>query len=591
VTRDAASRGGPAGGARVVRIAGALAEVRPMGDASLYELVRVGDAGLMGEVVQLMGDTAMLQIYEDTAGLRVGEVVHRSGGSLTVRLGPGLLGAVLDGVGRPLGRLGRESAFLHPGVDAPTLDPSTRWRFEPAVRPGQEVAAGDVLGTVAEAGAVRHVVMAPPDAAAGVVVEIAEGEHTVDDVVCRLRDGRTFGLAQDWPMRVPRPAQRRLPGDRPFITGQRILDFLFPAAEGGSVAVPGGFGTGKTVLEQSLARFADADVVVYVGCGERGNEMAELLQEIRGLEDPRTGGSILDRTVLVVNTSNMPVAAREASIYVGMTIGEFYRDMGLRVAVLADSISRWGEALREMGARLQEMPGEEGYPTYLGNRLGKVYERAGRVATLGRPSREAALTLIAAVSPPGGDLSEPVTQATLRVTGALWALDAGLAHQRHFPAIDWETSYSLNVETASAWFAAHAGTEWPELRRATLELLQQERELRDIAGLIGLDALQERERLVLETARIVREVVLAQSAFDPNDADSPVEKTFLLVRMSHALHRAARACLEGGVPFDELRLERARQALTALRDAPAAEREARVADVEAALPRVSAGAT
>ena len=341
----------------------------------------------------------------------------------------------------------------------------------------------------------------------------------------RLEDGQVLRLAHQWPVRQPRPVARRIAADRPFVTGQRVFDFLFPVAEGGTVAVPGGFGTGKTVIQQSLAKFAAADVVIYVGCGERGNEMAEVLQEFPRLVDPGTGRSIMDRSVLVVNTSNMPVAAREASVYLGVTIGEYYRDMGYRVALMADSLSRWAEALREIGARLQEMPGEEGYPTYLGNRLGKFYERAGRVAAIGQPERIGALTLISAISPPGGDFSEPVTQASLRVAGALWALDPALAHQRQFPAVDWETSYSLYGDVTDPWFAEHAGPEWPQVRRDTLELMQKERELREIAGLVGPEALQDRDRLLLEVAALVRETVLGQSAFDANDALSPVAKT------------------------------------------------------------------
>ncbi len=569
--------------ARIVRISGSLVEARPMAGASLYELARVGDAGLPGEVVQVTGETATLQVYEDTVGLRVGESVLSSGDTLAVRLGPGLLGSVLDGVGRPLGRIAEATgSFLRPGVDAPTLDPAGRWRFEPSAHAGEAVASGDVLGSVAEGASFVHPILIPPDVE-GVVAALEAGEYGVEDEIGRLEDGRSLRLSHVWPLRRPRPVVRRLAADQPLVTGQRVLDFLFPVAQGGSVAVPGGFGTGKTVVEQSLARFAEADVVVYVGCGERGNEMAELLSELPALRDPRTGGSIMDRTVLVVNTSNMPVAAREASIYLGMTIGEYFRDLGLRVAVLADSISRWAEALREMGARLQEMPGEEGYPTYLANRLGKVYERAGRVVAVGRPERTGALSLVAAVSPPGGDLSEPVTQASLRVAGALWALDAGLAHQRQFPAIDWQTSYSLYTESTSDWFVEHGGPDWPELRRRTLELLLQDHELREIAGLVGQDALQERERLVLECARIVREVVLAQSAFDPNDASSPVDKTYHLTRLAMDVFETAGLLLDGGEAFDALRLEDAFHALARLRDASPDEREARDEEAQAVV--------
>jgi V/A-type H+-transporting ATPase subunit A len=384
-------------------------------------------------------------------------------------------------------------------------------------------------------------------------------------------------------VRTPRPVGRRLPDGPPFVTGQRVFDFLFPVAEGGSVAVPGGFGTGKTVIEQSLAKFGDADVMVYVGCGERGNEMAEVLSEFPALRDPRTGRSIMDRTVMVVNTSNMPVAAREASVYLGVTIAEYYRDMGYRVALLVDSLSRWAEALREISARLQEMPGEEGYPTHLANRMGQFFERAGRVLALGSPERRGALTLISAVSPPGGDFSEPVTQAALRVVGGLWALDPGLAHQRQFPAVDWETSYSLYLEGTADWFKAEAGVDWSELRRELLELLQRGRDLREIATLVGPESLQDGDRLTLEVARTIREVVLGQSAYDPNDAWSSVRKTYRLAVLARELYRAGQAAIQAGVAFDLLDLGSARRALTAVRNANETEYEGAAAKAAAAL--------
>ncbi|HXF96105.1 MAG TPA: V-type ATP synthase subunit A, partial [Gemmatimonadales bacterium] len=517
------------------------------------------------------------------AGLRVGEPVRGTGRALTIELGPGLLGSVLDGVGRPLAQVARASGdFIRPGVAAPTLDPARRWAFTPRARPGDRVQGGDVLGTVEEGPGFEHRVLAPPGAS-GVIAALAPGEFTVADAPGRLEDGTPLRLAHQWPVREPRPVARRLPSREPLITGQRVFDFLFPVAQGGTVAVPGGFGTGKTVIEQSLAKYAEADVIVFVGCGERGNEMAEVLNEFPRLVDPRTGRSLMDRAVLVVNTSNMPVAAREASVYVGITIAEYYRDMGYRVALMADSLSRWAEALRELGARLQEMPGEEGYPTYLGNRLGKFYERAGRVTALGAPEREGALTVISAVSPPGGDFSEPVTQATLRVSGALWALDPELAHQRQFPAVNWETSYSLYADALQRWFAEHVGADWGDLRGATLDLLQRDRDLREIAGLIGPDALQDRDRLVLEAARTVREAVLGQSAFDPNDATSPVAKTHRLAALALGLYRAGLAALEAGASFSQLPLGPARQALIAARRAGADEFEARAAEAAAAI--------
>lgn len=552
----------------VVRISGALAEAEPLRDAALYELVRVGDRGLLGEVVRVSGERSTIQVYEETSGLRVGEPVVRSGAALTVELGPGLLGNVLDGVGRPLHQVARDTGdFVSPGTDASTLDPSVSWDFDPALQVGAAVAGGDVLGTVNERPGFVHRIMVPP-LIHGVIRRISAGRFTVWQPFGELEDGTPLTLGQRWPVRRPRPVAGRLPLATPFVTGQRVLDFLFPVAEGGSVAVPGGFGTGKTVIEQSLAKYAAADVVVYIGCGERGNEMAEVLEEFPRLEDPRTGRAVMDRTVLLVNTSNMPVAAREASVYVGVTIAEYFRDMGLRVALMADSLSRWAEALREIGARLQEMPGEEGYPTYLGNRLGTHFERAGHVRPLGAPERTGALTIISAISPPGGDFSEPVTQASLRVTGALWALDPELAHQRQFPAVDWETSYSLHADSTAAWFREHGGADWGELRHATMDLLQRDRELREIAGLIGSDALQDPDRLLLDVARLLRDALLGQSAYDANDAWSPVEKTHLLARLVHDVLKAGQDALERGTPYEQLNIGVPGRLIAQLRSTP-----------------------
>jgi V/A-type H+-transporting ATPase subunit A len=572
---------------RLTRISGALAEAAPMTSASLYELARVGRRGLLGEVIRVRGNLATLQVYEDTTGLATGEPVDPTGAPLTVALGPGLLGSVLDGVGRPLGALaGRFGDFIRAGAAADTLDPATRWPFTPLVRAGDAVAGGDVLGTVPERPGLEHRVLVPPGTS-GMVAAIEPGTYGVWDAVGQLADGTSLRLAHVWPVRRPRPVAARLADDRPFVTGQRVLDFLFPAAEGGTVAVPGGFGTGKTVIEQSLAKHADTDIVVYVGCGERGNEMAELLREFPELRDGGTGRSIMDRTIMVVNTSNMPVAAREASVYLGITLAEYYRDMGYRVALLADSLSRWAEALREIGARLAEMPGEEGYPTYLASRLGQFFERAGRVAAAGRPARSGSVTVVAAVSPPGGDLSEPVTQATLRVTGALWALDPALAHQRQFPAVDWATSYSLDAERLGAWFAREAGADWLALRAAALELLQRGRELREIAGLIGAEALQDADRLALESARMLQELVLGQSAYDPHDAASSVQKSYQLAGLALGAHRRALELLQSGARFDQLAFGPVRRALGAARSAAPETFAARVADADAAIQRMA----
>ncbi|MFW6083654.1 MAG: V-type ATP synthase subunit A [Gemmatimonadota bacterium] len=572
--------------ARLVRVVGALAEAAPLGGAGLYELVRVGDHGLLGEVIRLDGDRATIQVFEETTGLRLGEPVVRTGRPLAVQLGPGLLGSVLDGVGRPLHRMAETGGpFIRAGAEATTLPDDATWEFEPTRAPGDRVSGGDVLGRLPEAAGAARSVLVPPDVG-GRVAEIEQGARGVRDVVARLDDGTSLGLSHMWPVRRPRPVSGRLPADRPFLTGQRVFDFLFPVAEGGTVAVPGGFGTGKTVIEQTLARYAEADVVVYVGCGERGNEMAEVLEEFPELEDPRTGGSIMNRTVLIVNTSNMPVAAREASIYLGMTVAEYFRDQGLRVALMADSLSRWAEALREIGSRLQEMPGEEGYPTYLGNRLGHLYERAGRVRCLGTPEREGVITFVSAVSPPGGDFSEPVTQASLRVCGTLWALDPELAHQRHFPAVDWDTSYSLYAADVEAYFVEHVDPEWSRLRVEVIGLLQKDRELREIAALVGPEALEDADRVRLEIARLVRNLLLAQNAFDPVDAFSSPERTRTLADLLLVARDRALEALRAGEILEDIDFDEIRRLIDGVRAAPDDDVEAHGRKVRSTLERV-----
>lgn len=538
--------------AQLSRVVGALAEVTGLRGAALNELVHVGHRGLLGEVLRVTGDTATLQVFEETTGLQLEEPVTRDGLPLSIELGPGLLGSVIDGIGRPLARLAETSGdFIEPGATAPTLDRQRLWRFRPALSVGEHVNEGDVVGTVEERGGVVLQIMIPPGRA-GTVTMIHSGEVTVDQPIVQLDTGAPLTLISRWPVRRPRPVARRLDASKPFLTGQRVFDFLFPIAEGGTVAVPGGFGTGKTVIEQSLAKYGDADVIVYIGCGERGNEMAEVLHEFSALIDPRTGRRVMDRTVLVVNTSNMPVAAREASVYVGLTIAEYFRDMGLRTAVMADSLSRWAEALREIGSRLQELPGEEGYPTSLASRAAKLHERAGRVTCLGKPEREGSVTLISAVSPPGGDFSEPVTQACLRVAGALWALDPALAHQRQFPAVDWETSYSLHAEAMNAYFDAHVNPRWSQTRARLLGLLQRDAELREVASVVGPEALDDKDRLLLATAALAREFVLGQSAFDERDAFSPPEKTFALADAVLRIFDESTAALQSGTPFTDL---------------------------------------
>jgi len=564
----------------ITRITGTLAEARPLRDAALHELVRVGERGLLGEIIRFTGDTATLQVFEDTTGLAVGAPVVATGASLTAELGPGLLGAVLDGVGRPLARLADASGdFVAPGATAPTLDPERRWSFTPRVSAGVQVAGGDVLGVVTEHGAFDHHVLVPPDVA-GTLASIEAGAFTTADRIASLADGTPLRLAQRWPIRTPRPTAERLPADRPLVTGQRVFDLLFPLAEGGTIAVPGGFGTGKTIVEHALAKYASADVVVFVACGERGNEMADVLADFARLVDPRNGRPLMERTVLVVNTSNMPVVAREASVYLGITIAEYFRDMGYRVAVMVDSLSRWAEALRDIAARLQEIPGEEGYPTSMASRLGALYERAGRARVLGAPERTGAVSLVCAVSPPGGDFSEPVTQAALRVAGGLWALDAQLARARQFPAVDWATSYSLYADTLAPALAGETGIAWRALRTRVLGLLQRDAELREIASLLGAEEMEDRDRLVLAIAGLVREHVLGQNAFDANDAYSPLAKTSRMAALAIAALDAADGALVAGRELDALPLAGFRRAFGELRRAPTGELAARTADLE-----------
>jgi len=561
----------PAG--RLTRVVGALAEVKGLAGVALNELVRVGHRQLLAEVLRVTGDMATLQVFEETAGLRVGEPVRREGLPLTIELAPGLLGSVIDGIGRPLGRIAELTGhFIQAGTTAPTIDRARRFQFTPACAVGDRVEPGDVLGTIEDRGGFALKVLTPPGRS-GLVRTVHPGGLTVTDAAVVLDSGEPIAVMQKWPVRRPRPGASRVEATRPFLTGQRVLDFLFPVAEGGTVAMPGGFGTGKTVLEQALAKYGEADVVVYIGCGERGNEMADVLHDFSTLTDPQSGRPLMDRTVLVVNTSNMPVAARESSVYAGLTIAEYFRDMGYRVAVMADSLSRWAEALREVGSRLQEMPGEEGYPTSLASRTAKLHERAGRVRCLGRPERDGSVTVISAVSPPGGDFSEPVTQACMHVAGALWALDPALAHQRLFPAVDWETSYSLYADAMARYFDASVDRRWSSTRARLLDLLQRDAELREVAGIVGSEALEDKDRLLLAAAAALREFVLGQSAFDPNDAFSPPGKTFALAdAVLRAFDRGGEA-LARGASFADVSFDGVRRALAHLRAAPAAESE------------------
>jgi V/A-type H+/Na+-transporting ATPase subunit A len=563
----------------ISRVSGPTVVARAMSGARMAEVVRIGNVGLMGEVIRLDGDTAFIQAYEDTSGICVGEPAVSTGEALRVTLGPGLLGSIFDGIQRPLAALEAQSgAFISRGLSVPALPPEKRWRFEPVVRPGDKVTAGDAIGRVRETDSFVHTIMVPPGRG-GTIASIESGDFTIDEPVATLQDGGTLAMAQRWPAKVPRPVKRKTVSPEPFVTGQRVLDCLFPIAAGGTACLPGGFGTGKTVLEQSLAKHSAAEVIVYVGCGERGNEMTDVLTEFPELIDPRTGGPLMNRTVLVVNTSNMPVAAREASIFVGVTIAEYFRDMGCAVAVMVDSSSRWAEALREISSRLEEMPGEEGYPTYLPSRLASFYERAGAAECLGGDNRRGSVTIVGAVSPPGGDFSEPVTQSTMRVAGALWALDYPLAHSRHYPAINWNRSYSLFVERLAPWFAAHVGEGWPAQRTRLMEILEKEAELQEVVQLVGPDSLQESDRLILEESRMLRDGFLQQNATSETDASCGLEKQHGMLTLFISFYELAAAALQAKVPLDRILSLPEREELARLREISAADFPARGADI------------
>ena len=490
----------------------------------MYDVCRVGNEKLMGEVIQIEGDKVIIQVYEDTSGIKPGEPVINTGEPLKVELGPGLLNSIYDGIQRPLPVLIKQMGdFIRRGVDAPGLDQSKKWDFKAAAKSGETVSGGSIIGEVEENPGIIHKIMVSPNQK-GKIAELKSGKFTVNDVIGKLDNGFELRLKHNWPVRIPRPVSSKLKPEAPLITGQRIFDSLFPLAKGGVAAIPGPFGAGKTVSQQQLAKWSDADIIVYVGCGERGNEMTEVLTEFPQLVDPKSGKPLMNRTVLIANTSNMPVAAREASVYTGITIAEYYRDMGYSVALMADSTSRWAEAMREISSRLEEMPGEEGYPAYLSTRLAQFYERAGRVIPLGT-KKEGSVSVIGAVSPPGGDFSEPVTQSTLRVTKVFWALDAKLAQRRHFPSINWLTSYSLYRDILAPWFMEHAGKEYNDYIREFMSILQEEEKLLQIVQLVGSDSLPDKQQLSLEVARLIREFFLQQNAFHEVDSVSGLEKT------------------------------------------------------------------
>ena len=539
----------------IVKVSGPLIVASGMGDVEMYDVVRVSEKKLIGEVIELRGDRASIQVYEETGGVGPGEPVESTGAPLSVELAPGLIESIYDGIQRPLNKIKEQAGDrITRGIVVDSLDHEKLWRFTPVAKAGDHVQAGDVLGEVQETEAVLHKVMVPPGYE-GELTWVAEGEYNIVTPIAKLKTDKgevALPMLQKWPVRRGRPYAQKLAPSEPMVTGQRVIDTLFPVAKGGVAAVPGPFGSGKTVVQHQLAKWADADIIVYVGCGERGNEMTDVLMEFPELKDPRTGLSLMKRTVLIANTSDMPVAAREASIYTGITIAEYFRDMGYKVAIMADSTSRWAEALREMSGRLEEMPGEEGYPAYLGSRLAEFYERAGAVVTLGSEGKQGAVTAIGAVSPPGGDISEPVSQATLRTVKVFWGLSSKLAYARHFPAIDWLTSYSLYLDRLEPWFNKEVDPAWTEMVQETMRLLQEESELEEIVRLVGIDALSYKDRLTLEATRSIREDYLHQNAFHEVDTYSSPAKQAMLLKLILAYYEKSLEGLSKDAPFSKL---------------------------------------
>ncbi len=540
---------------KIKKVAGPLVIAEGMRDANMFDVVRVSDSRLIGEIIEMHGDEASVQVYEETSGLGPGEPVESTGMPLSVELGPGLISSIYDGIQRPLDDIMKICGNnLARGVEVPSLKRDIKWTFVPVAKVGDRVTAGDVIGTVQETVVVTQKIMVPYGVE-GTVKEIKAGDFTVDEVVCIVatdKGDRELTLMQKWPVRRGRPYVEKIPPVMPLITGQRVVDTFFPIAKGGVAAVPGPFGSGKTVIQHQLAKWAEADIVVYIGCGERGNEMTDVLNEFPELKDPKTGHSLMQRTVLIANTSDMPVAAREASIYTGITIAEYFRDMGYSVALMADSTSRWAEALREMSGRLQEMPGEEGYPAYLGSRLAQFYERAGMVKTLGSEGRTGALSVIGAVSPPGGDISEPVSQATLRIVKVFWGLDSALAYKRHFPAINWLTSYSLYVDNMGKWFEENVDEKFMTDRQKMMTLLQEEAELDEIVKMVGMDALSAGDRLKMEAARSIREDFLHQNSFHEVDTYTPLHKQFLMMELVIAFYEQSAEALKQGATIKHI---------------------------------------
>ena len=561
---------------KVSRVAGPLLLAKGMAGSRMYELVRVGETGVIGEIIRLEGGTAAIQAYEETVGIAPGEKVVATGKPLSVELGPGIIGQIYDGIQRPLPDI---QELIGPritrGVAPPALDRKKRWHFQPHVKMGAKVTGGDCIGVVQETTLVKHRVLVPPRVSGTVGTVATEGEYRVTDLMAEVKTSRgeeKLYLMHTWPVRQPRPYETMLSTDVPLLTGQRIIDAFFPLAKGGTATIPGGFGTGKTVMLQSLAQWADADIVILVGCGERGNEMADVVERFPKLRDFRSGQPLMNRTVIVANTSDMPIAAREASIYTAITLAEYYRDMGYDVAMMADSTSRWAEALREVSGRLEEMPGEEGYPAYLASRLAEFYARAGLVRTIGSEERVGSIAAIGAVSPPGGDFSEPVTGATLRLTRVFWALDFALAHRRHFPAINWFMSYSEYMLSLEGWYEK-VGPDWPKLREEAMSLLKEEEELREVASLVGAEILGDKQRCVFEAAKMLKEYFLLQSAFHPVDMHCPIEKTYNMLRLILKFYARAKQAVDTGVPLAQVLSLGLREDLARMKIVPAEEFE------------------
>lgn len=568
----------------IIKIAGPVIIADGMRGTQMFEMVRVGDSKLIGEIIELEGDTATIQVYEETAGLKPGEKIESTGGPLSVELGPGVMGSIFDGIQRPLDVIKAQSGdFIARGVDVPSINREKAWTFEPVAKVGDKVETGDVLGQVQETSAVLQKILVPPMVEGTIKSIVSKGDFTVLETIAEIETEngiKEIQMLQKWPVRKGRPYKEKLDPDIPLVTGQRAQDTFFCLAKGGAAAIPGPFGSGKTVTQQQLAKWADADIVVYIGCGERGNEMTEVLTEFPFLTDPKTGNPIMDRTILIANTSNMPVAAREACVYTGITLAEYFRDQGYDVALMADSTSRWAEAMREISGRLEEMPGEEGYPAYLASRLAQFYERAGRVITVGQDPKESSITVVGAVSPPGGDLSEPVTQNTLRICKVFWALDASLADKRHFPSIDWLQSYSLYVDSIQGWWENTTGGGWRASRDEAMVLLQKESELQEIVQLVGPDALPDSEQVVLETTRMLREDFLQQNAFDDVDTYCPPLKQYGMLKTILGFHKEAGAAVARGVSVKDIAALTVKDDIAKMKYIPEDEFDAKIKEIQ-----------